>query len=98
MRQNVPFVNGKLSNLQGIRLIRLHLTNRDAFLVILDSQRIDRGYEETCPVHAHGKGFVVSPGMLHDYSGFPIQTVELINQSAQSFWGVGNLKRLQDHF
>ena len=55
VRQDLPFVNGKLSDLQGIRFVSLHLPDADSLLITLDGQGIYRGDEKACPVHTHGK-------------------------------------------
>ena len=40
LRQNLPFVNGKLGNFQGVRFVSLDLADANTILVILDGQGV----------------------------------------------------------
>lgn len=97
LQQNLPFVNGKLGDLQGIRPVGLDLADADILPVILDGQRVHCGHEETGAVHAHGKRFVVPTCVLHDDPSLAVQTVQLLRQRSEAVRGMQNLEGLHDN-
>ena len=96
-KQLIPVVKPELGNLDRISFVRFHLMDRHSILIPVEQDRIHSGDKDPRAVQEHSDRFIVPAGMFHDHLGFPVQAVQLIDQSAQSFWGVGNLKRLQGH-
>ena len=97
MRQNRPFVKSELRDFLRVRLVRLHLADIDAALVILDEQWIHGGNKESRAMHGHGKRFIIAARVLHDDADFAVQLAQFFDQGRESLRGMNDFERFRDH-